>query len=305
MKFELQIHQFAEQMRLQNYSDKSIADYVFHVRDLFKYLTEEESVQSADNIRIDHINSFHLYLKKREYRGKPLGIKSIRTKLNAVKLFFKLLAGSGLIRNDISGSITLPNVPKNVLKAIPTVKEMGELLDNITPDTPIRKRDRLILELFYGTGLRSKELRSLKMNQIDLSERILLVKKAKRDGNRIIPLGEWLLPLFQDYLDNARPLFAVNGSDLVFPSKNGKMITFGNLRDLIKKYADQIGMTKTISPHTFRACFASHQLDSGSDLRTIQLLLGHADLKSTQHYLRNTFTALREAHLKFHPRNAA
>ena len=78
-----------------------------------------------------------------------------------------------------------------------------------------------------------------------------------------------------------------------------------SMRHLIKKYADQIGMTKTISPHTFRACFASHQLDSGSDLRTIQLLLGHADLKSTQHYLRNTFTALREAHLKFHPRNAA
>ncbi len=305
MKFELQIHQFAEQMRLQNYSDKSIADYVFHVSDLFHYLTEEESVQSADNIRIDHINSFHLHLKKREYRGKPIGIKSIRTKLNAVKLFFKLMAVSGLIRNDISGSITLPNVPKNVLKSIPTVKEMAELLDSITPDTPIRKRDRLILELLYGTGLRSIELRSLKLDQIDLSERILLVKKAKRDGNRIIPLGEWLIPLLNDYLDNARPLFAVNGSDLVFPSKNGKMITFGNLRDMIVKYSERIGMTKSISPHTFRACFASHQLDSGSDLRTIQLLLGHSDLKSTQHYLRITFTALREAHLKFHPRNAA
>lgn len=176
MKFELQIHQFKEQMRLQNYSDKSIADYVFHVRNLFKYLTEEESVQSADSIRIDHINSFHLHLKKREYRGKPVGIKSIRTKLNAIKLFFRLMSGSGLVRNDISGCIILPSVPKNVINNIPTIKEMAELLDSITPDTPIRKRDRLILELLYGTGLRSKELRSLKMDQIDLTERILLVK---------------------------------------------------------------------------------------------------------------------------------
>ena len=76
--------------------------------------------------------------------------------MNAVKLFFRLMSGSGLVKNDISGSITLPNVPKNVIKNIPTVKEMAELLDSIKPDMPIRKRDRLILELLYGTGLRSK-----------------------------------------------------------------------------------------------------------------------------------------------------
>jgi integrase/recombinase XerD len=208
---------------------------------------------------------------------------------------------SNLIRNDLSSCITLPYDTKHSVKNIPTPKEMCEFIDTVEPNTPIRKRDRVILELLYS-GLRSSELRRIKLNHLDLEERTLWIGKAKRGSDRLVPLGEWLIPVLVDYLENARPVFTKNGTDLLFPSKNGKEITRQNLRDLIKKYAERADIVKAISPHTFRSCTATHLLDSGADIRKVQLLLGHEDIKSTQVYLKQTYSVLKAAHLKYHPR---
>ena len=302
MKSNIQIHQFEEQLRIKNYAQRSITDYCNNIREFYYYLSEEEYVFSADDIRSDHIKSYQLYMNTKVYKGKKLTQKSISTKLGAVKTFFKIMAGSNLIRNDLSSCVTLPQLPKCSVKNIPSAKEMCEFLDTVEPVSPITKRDRTILELLYSVGLRSSEIRRLKLSHLDMQERPLWIGKAKKGSDRLVPLGEWLVPLLDDYLQNARSEFAKNGTDLLFPSKNGREITKGNLRDIVKKYAERADMSKIISPHVFRSCTATHLLDSGADIRKVQLLLGHVDIKSTQVYLKQTYSSLKEAHFKYHPR---
>jgi integrase/recombinase XerD len=301
MNKSIQIQQFTETMRLKNYAEKTIQDYTFNVKDFFKYLTEEEYLKNVDDIRPDHIRSYHLHLQKRVFHNKNMTNKSIRTKMGSLKMFFKLMYGSGLIRNNLESCIVLPNVKSNPPKNLPSVKEIIEYLDSVVPKNSITLRDRTILELLYATGIRNSELRKLKVEHLDLNEQKIFIK-AKGDEKRLVAIGEWLLPLFTKYLAESRQEFAKNGTDLLFPSKNGRIITKANLRDLVRKYAIRMGTSKRITPHTFRHCCATHLLKGGCDIRFVQQHLGHADMKSTTLYTHLLTDDLKEAHSKYHPR---
>ncbi len=158
-----------------------------------------------------------------------------------------------------------------------------------------------MLGLLYATGIRNAELRNLKIGHLDLKEQKVYVE-GKGGNNRLVAIGEWLLPLFTKYFSESRPYFATNGTDLLFPSKNGKTITQTNLRDLVRKYAIRMGTSKRITPHTFRHCCATHLLKNGCGISHVKDHLGHTDIKSTTIYLHLVTDDLKEAHLKYHPR---
>ena len=297
---DIAAHQFSECLKMADYSHTTIRDYCDSVKDLFKFLSEEECITDIRDIREEHLRSYQLSMQNKLFKGRKLSRKTIRTRLGALKCFFKQMLEANHLRIALDQCIKLPKVQDHVPFNLPTVDEVCELLDSISPDTPLESRDRTMLELLYSTGMRSEEIRGLTLDSIELSEMKVRVNGKGRKF-RIVPLGEWVVPFLRVYLEEHRQSFS-GESPLLFPSKNGRRITKANLGDLIKKYAENINLTKRITPHTFRHCCATHLLESGADLRMIQKLLGHADIKSTQRYLNSLTNHLQAVHLQFHPR---
>lgn len=299
---DIAVHQFAECLKGAHYSHTTIRDYCDSVKDLFKFLSDEECLTDIRDIREEHLRSYQLSMQDKLCKGRKLSRKTIRTRLGALRCFFRQMLEANHLRIALDQCIKLPKIQEHIPFNLPTVDEVCELLDSITPDSAIESRDRAMLELLYSTGMRSKEIRSLPLNAIDLSEMKVRVEgKGKGKKYRVVPIGEWVIPFLRDYLQEYRASIAGN-SELLFPSKNGRMITKANLGDLIKKYAEKNNLTKRITPHTFRHCCATHLLESGADLRMIQKLLGHEDIKSTQRYLNSLTNHLQAVHLQFHPR---
>lgn len=298
----LQVHQFQEQMKLRGYAERTIRDYGLNVGYFINYLTDEEYLKEIDEVRQDHIRSYHIGLQAREIKGKPFSKKTIRTKMGAVKVFFKLMHEGGFIKENLEGCIAIPRIKSEAPKNIPSAKEIAEFLDSVVPDRPITIRDRTILELLYATGIRNGELRRLTIGDLDLQDQKLYIDKAKGGKNKVVPIGEWLVPFFSKYLNEVRSLFSFNGTNLLFPSKSGKQITQANLRDMVKKYAVRMGTAKRITPHTFRHCLCTHLLKAGLDIRYVQRVAGHADIKSTMAYTHLITDDLQEKHTQYHPR---
>jgi integrase/recombinase XerD len=299
----IHIHQFAEELRLRNYAERTIHDYTLNVKEFFSYLADEESVNSINEIRPDHIRSYQLHNQNKVCRyNKPMTTKSICTKMNSTKAFFRLMFESGLIRNDLEGCIKLPRIKNRAPQNIPDEKEIAEFLDSVVPSSIITLRDRTILEILYSTGLRNSELRNLAIDNLDIQAQKFYIKAGKGGESRTVSIGEWLVPLIQKYLELSRPHFINNETNILFPSKNGLVLTKGNLRDMVRKYALKFGISKRITPHTFRHCCTTHLLKAGCDLRYVQLHLGHRDIKSTIIYTDLITEDIKEAHAKYHPR---
>jgi integrase/recombinase XerD len=180
---------------------------------------------------------------------------------------------------------------------------MQTLIESVLPTNPLSIRDRCIVELLYATGLRNQELRTLPVGNVDLTEKTLFVT-GKGSKDRIVPVGDWVMPYLLEYLEAARPklINLREPTELLFVSKNGRMITEANLGDMIKKYARKIGLDIPITPHSFRHACATHLLKGGADIRYVQELLGHSDLSSTQIYTQLDISFLKQAHKKYHPR---
>jgi len=301
---EIRLHQFAEKLELLGYSKRAIADYPAYVRMFFDYLKEHEGVERAEDITEEHITAYHTYLQyTRLKKDSYLSAVTIRARLGTVKTFFKVMRDENLLVQDLADGIVLPKRRESLPKHVPSEKEMSKLLDSVEPVNPITTRDRALLELLYATGIRSEEARSTTTDQLDMTDKTLLVN-GKGAKDRVVPVGDWVLPYLREYLEAVRPKL-INfrePTDLIFVSKNGRMITRANLGDLIRKYAKRAGIGSNITPHSFRHACATHLLKAGADIRYVQELLGHTDLSSTQIYTRIDISFLKEAHRRYHPR---
>jgi integrase/recombinase XerD len=302
---EIKLHQFAEKLDLLGYSKRVQKDYPESVQLFFKYLQNNEGVKSVDEVTEAHVTAYHTYLQYNKLKkGSYLSSSAVRMRLGTVKTFFKVMRDEKLLEQDLAECIVLPKRNAPLPKHIPSESEMKALLDSINPRDPLTLRDRTILELLYATGIRNQEARSLTVDELNLSEKTLLIH-GKGSKDRVVPIGDWVVPYVYEYLEVARPkLMNISSkpTQLVFLSKNGRMITKANLGDLIKKYAKRAGIKTHTTPHSLRHACATHLLKNGADIRYVQELLGHADLSSTQIYTKLDITFLKQAHRKYHPR---
>lgn len=301
---EMKLHQFAEKLELLGYSKRVIADYPATVGLFFRYCAEHENITSIHDIRPEHITAYHTWLTyKRHNKGEYLATFTVRTRLGVLKTFYSVMFREKLVEHDYSPFISLPKRNKTLPRNVPSEADMKKLLESIEPCDPLTRRDRALLELLYATGLRNQEARTITLDNLDLTERTLFVT-GKGSKDRIVPVGDWVMPYLLEYLHTARPklINAREPADLLFLSKNGRMITQCNLGDLIRKYARRAGLKIRINPHAFRHACATHLLKAGADIRYVQELLGHADLSSTQIYTRIDISFLKKAHRQFHPR---
>ena len=233
--------------------------------------------------------------------GRKLSAKSVARNISAVKMFFRFLATEGKIERSPARFLATPRLSRK----LPDVLSRGEveqLLSQPDPSHPREQRDQAMLEILYATGLRVSELVSLKVLAVNL-EAGYVRTMGKGSKERIVPMGEKAAEAVSAYLSSGRALLTKRaGSSYLFVNSRGSRMTRQGFWKIIKKYGKKAGINKKITPHSIRHSFASHLLEGGADLRAVQVMLGHADISTTQIYTHVTRERLKELHEKCHPR---
>jgi integrase/recombinase XerC len=275
-------------------SPHTIRNYGADLREFFAFLNGKK-LSEVDTLVI---RSFLAHLKARNHSKATLS-----RKLAALRSFFKYLARENHVKTNPALGISTPKRDKK----LPHFLDLGEvtnLLEAPAQNSWEGRRDRSILETLYSSGVRVSELVGLNRGDVDLLGALLKVRgKGKKE--RIVPVGEKALRAVRDYLE-ALPLplpkRSEDSSAPLFLNRSGSRLTDRSVRRLIVKYARQISLRHGISPHPLRHTFATHMLDRGADLRSVQELLGHANLSTTQIYTHVTTRRLQEAYAQAHPR---
>ena len=276
-------------------SEKTIASYGSDLARYFIYLRSKgvERVSANDMMLIIG----HLF----ELEKTNLSARSRARHLVALRGFYRFLVDEEVLAEDPSKRIDLPKIGLKLPEVL-SVEEVDRLLS--IPDTTraAGTRNAAMLELLYATGLRVSELVNLKRQDVN-TEVCSLKVMGKGASERIVPMGLHAREKLDFYIKNARPaLLKGRESIYLFVARAGKPLTRQGFWKILKKYAEQSGIRKHITPHSLRHAFASHLLEGGADLRSIQMMLGHADISSTQIYTHVAQKHLQEIHEKYHPR---
>jgi integrase/recombinase XerD len=221
--------------------------------------------------------------------------------LVAIRMFLRFGKLNGLVKDDFTGILEGPKLWQR-LPIICSKKQVVDLLEAPSPKEKYYLRDKAMLELLYATGVRASEVAGLKIADLNLDVGYLrCIGKGSRE--RVIPLGKVAAAATLEYLKNMRPMLAKSFSgDFLLLSRTGRPMGRIEVWRLIKRYAARAGMSKNLTVHTLRHCFATHLLAGGADLRSVQEMLGHVDISTTQIYTHVDNERLREIHRKYHPR---
>lgn len=287
---EKYIEKFMRYLEIEkNYSKHTILNYKLDLQDFKKF------VGDTDLDKVD-------YLALRKYlavlKEKNLATRTVGRRLSALRSFFKFLIRDGLLKTNPILILSSPKLEKH-LPAFMTEEEVTRLIEAAFPKNELDElglRNRAILETFYSTGMRISELVGLSLNDIDFIGGIIKVM-GKGRKERIVPIGETATGAIRKYLDKRK-----KQADALFLNKNGKRITARGVRGVVGKYIRRVGIRQGVSAHTLRHSFATHLLNRGADLRTVQELLGHANLSTTQIYTHLTTEKLKSVYDKAHPR---
>jgi integrase/recombinase XerD len=242
------------------------------------------------------VRAFLLLLKR-----QGLSTKTVVRNLVAIRTFFKFLIQEGFLEFNPVEGLESPKVAKTLPKIL-SLKEVEQLLEQPNPQTPLGTRDRAMLELLYATGMRVSELTQLPTHQINLEGGYVLVY-GKGSKERIVPLGKEAMKWVDLYLKTAREKLAKGReSPTLFINRSGRGMSRQQFWKTLKAYGQRAGIRKRITPHLLRHSFASHLLERGADLRSVQMMLGHVDISTTQIYTHVTGERLKKVHQRYHPR---
>jgi tyrosine recombinase XerC len=287
---EKYIEKFMRYLEIEkNYSPHTVLNYKLDLEDFRKFLGEQ-GVEKVD------------YLSLRKYlallKEHNLGNRTVNRRLSTLRSFFKFLTREGYLKANPILTVSSPKLEKHLPQFL-TEEETAKLIESAFPkndDDELSLRDRAILETFYSTGMRISELVSIDSRDVDFISNIIKVMgKGKKE--RIVPIGDMALAAIRKYLGKRK-----KASDTIFLNKNGSRITTRGVRGIVDKYIKISGTKHGVSPHTLRHSFATHLLNRGADLRTVQELLGHANLSTTQIYTHLTTDRLKSVYDKAHPR---
>jgi len=276
-------------------SEKTIESYSFDLSKFLEFLKQKgiKDIALADTpLILKHLIAL---------RESGLGSRSCARHLITLRGFYKFLAQEKILEFDPAKLIDLP---KSGLKLpdVLSVSEINLLLNIPDSNKPLGRRNSAMIELLYAAGLRVSELVNLKFLDVNLEACFVRVL-GKGSKERIVPFGLYARNKLDDYINNSRPLLLRNHvSQYLFVARAGKPMTRQGFWKLLKQYVKHAGIKKKVTPHSFRHSFASHLLEGGADLRTVQVMLGHVDISSTQIYTHVARDHLRQIHEKYHPR---
>lgn len=281
------IEKFIRYLEIEkNYSPYTVLNYRLDLEG-FKVFLGEAPLENVD------------YLTLRKYlamvKEKNLSVRTIARRLSTLRSFFKFLTREGHLKTNPTLSLSSPKQEKH-LPVFLTEDEAAKLIEAVVAKDESALRDKAVLETFYSTGIRISELAGLKVDDIDfIGSVVKVLGKGKKE--RIVPIGEQAIRAIRTYLEKRK-----KQSEALFLNKSGKRMTVRGIRNLVQKYVIIASMKHGVSPHTLRHSFATHLLNRGADLRSVQELLGHVNLSTTQIYTHLTTERLKSVYDKAHPR---
>ncbi len=272
----------------KNASSHTITNYSVDLQSFFNFFKDTE-IEKIDYLEIRRYLAF--------LSEKDFSKSTISRKLASLRSFFKFLTRENLVKENPAVNIATPKKDKK-LPIYLEEQEISNLLEAPSKNTKIEKRDKSILELLYSSGIRVSELVGLNIEDVDFLGEVLKVRgKGKKE--RMVPVGSKALDAMKDYI-NKRDDQSELGA--LFLNKGKTRLTDRSVRRIVLKYARRISLAKEISPHVLRHSFATHMLDRGADLRSVQELLGHQNLSTTQIYTHVSTKRLKESYEQAHPR---
>jgi len=271
------------------------------------YLMDLEKLRgfaSARNRDLSGLDRDEVASWSQELRKKGLSPRSIARALVAARSFFRFLMVDRVIQVDPTEHLENPRAFKPLPRFL-SQSEVEKLLKQPDPSTPIGIRDRAMLEVLYASGLRVSELVNLTLPQVNFSLGVLSCM-GKGSKERLVPLGREAQQALREYLREGRPALLKKGnSSYLFLTRRRSLMTRQGFWKIIRNYGRDAGIRKTLTPHLIRHSFATHLLENGADLRAVQMMLGHADISTTQIYTHITRERLKQIYKKFHPRAKA
>ena len=301
-KLEKWKRKFEEHLLLRGFAVRTSQSYVAELGPLFKFLTGQ-GVTKLSEVNRDCLESYRRHLYYWRFRGKRLAMSSQSNRISAVKAFFAYLTEAQFLLLDPAQSLKIPKKSETLPRELLSEEETEKLL--LQPDitTVLGVRDRALLELLYGTGIRNTELRELELNGVDLSRCELFVARGKGNKSRRLPLAEETAAWLESYMLQARPKLAqASSGSIFFLTSTGNGLHRGQLIKIVRSLAQSAGLEKKVTPHVLRHCCATHMLRRGAGVRHLQVLLGHADINATQRYLKVEVGDLRRVVTQYHPR---
>jgi integrase/recombinase XerD len=290
---------YVEELRVRRFSASSIDKTHVELPRLIHHL-RENGVRDARAVTEEHLVAYARHLEHRvTRRGSPLAAASRASAVSTLRRFFAFLASRGHILRDPAAAIPLPRsarLPRGIL----TERQARRLVAAPFPGSPIGKRDRAILELLYGTGIRLGEAARADVSDLDLREGLLLVRSGKGKKDRVVPVPGRAAMALDTYLVEARPELVKRVDAALFISRHGGRLSLVGLWAIVRRHGRAIGLD--VSPHALRHTCATHLLRGGASIRHVQELLGHRSLATTALYARVAIEDLREVLGRAHPR---
>lgn len=276
-------------------SRHTVSAYAGDLRNLVDFLSLKKGRSSWSDVDRGDLDD---YLTACASRTAP---RTRARRVASIRSFFRFLEERSLVPSSPAVSLAFPKVPRSLPKTL-SARHVDALLNAPVLSTPLGLRDKAILELLYATGIRVAELTELSFHQVNLKAGFLIVR-GKGDKERLVPMGQWAVEAVMAYVEKGRP-FLMKGKDpgRVFVNHHGRPLSRQGVWKMIKTYGRRIGIAETVSPHVLRHSFATHLLQNGADLRSLQMMLGHADIGTTQIYTHVARERLKRIHQQHHPR---
>jgi integrase/recombinase XerC len=288
---------FIEYLQIEkNYSQYTIEHYQHDIREFFMFMSEQ-GLNSLDDVEY---SDTRIYLTK--LFNQHLSRKSVARKISCMRSFYKFLLREKIVGDNPFSLVSIPKLEKR-LPDFFYEEELAELFKACETDTALGKRNKALLELLYATGIRVGECCKIQMKDVDLSLSTVLVR-GKRKKERYVPFGSFAHDALEEYILNGRPDLQKlkEDHDYLFVNFRGGPLTDRGIREILNKLIEKSALTGKIHPHKLRHSFATHMMSNGADMRTVQELLGHAFLSSTQVYTHVTKEHLRNIYMSHHPR---
>lgn len=292
---ELELPLFIDYLKeTKNASASTVSSYQRDLRKLESYLGEH-GVEHVENVTSTNLNSYILYLEK-----QGLSTATVSRNVASMKAFFHYACKSHLRMDDPTEQVKAPHIEKKMPEIL-SMEETVRLLEQPSGNTPKQIRDRAMLELLYATGMRVSELISLKQNDLNLMMNYVICKDEGRE--RVIPFGNNAKQTLEHYLLGSRSIL-LHGqeSEFLFVNCSGRSMSRQGFWKLIKQYAARAGIETDITPHTLRHSFAAHLVQNGADLRSVQQMMGHSDIATTQMYVNLNLQKMQRVYSEAHPR---
>ncbi|MBQ3105815.1 MAG: site-specific tyrosine recombinase XerD [Lachnospiraceae bacterium] len=255
----------------------------------------EKHIRRAGQITPRDLEAYLSYLQENQFAPS-----TISRSVAVVKSWFSYMVKEGIVQEDAAEELKAPRIEKRIPEIL-TMDEVARLLEQPVGKSPKELRDKAMLELLYATGIRVTELITLTLSRLNLTMNYIICKDGSRE--RMIPFGSKAREALVDYLEHSRKMMlSDSASDLLFVNCSGGIMSRQGFWKLVKHYAGKAGIKAEITPHTLRHSFAAHLVENGADLKSVQEMLGHSDISTTQIYLNLNHNRLREVYARAHPR---